>query len=269
MRRAGAALLGLMLLAVACGGAPSWPAAAAAPSDLSALSDEFGDAASLSRWSELSATEGNTNWVRSVDIGTTVPGQLTLVPWVCGWFGDWRGVFYSKDVTGDFDVTTRLVVTGVASEVPVKTFSLAGLMARQAQPGGVAAWTPNRENWLFITAGFGDNRHPGVQQVETKTTRNSESRLELTPVSPGPVELRLVRQGDRFSSYYRTSGQDWQLGQRYVRSDLGATLQVGLAAYTDWEPVGAQDPKAFNTGPLLMPGDLVVHSDYVRYRRPV
>ena len=248
---------------------PVAPASARAADDLAALSDEFDNPNSLAAWTELSAAEGSQNWIEQIDIGKTNPGELYLTPYVSGWFADWRGVYLFKEVQGDFDVTTRIAVTGRSSPVPDKSYSLAGLMARAPRATRIADWQPGKENWLFITTGYGDpSKGVGKPQFETKTTFNSESKLRLTPSQTGWVELRMIRLGSRFFTFHRFGPGPWEVGDFYVRPDLPATLQLGLNAYTDWGPVEAQDPRTFNTNPARLRGDLVVRDDYIRFRRP-
>lgn len=252
--------------------APSTLPSATPTDDLAALSDEFDDAGTLSRWQELAAVEGWPSQVETLDINTRTPGQLTLVPFTSTWFEDYHGAFLYKLVTGDFDVVTHIHATGQQTDLPQRTFSLAGVMARAPRTVSPATWQPGHENWVFITTGYGDEapRRAGKPQIETKTTVNSQSTLILTPIRPGWVDLRVVRLGTLFLMLYRVEGGTWTISQRYQRADLPATLQVGLNAYTNWESIEG-DAGSFNrtlvTQPHFPP-DLQVHSDYVRFRRP-
>jgi regulation of enolase protein 1 (concanavalin A-like superfamily) len=232
------------------------------------LSDEFDQADSLQAWQDHAAVEGWPNWIEQVDVNTTSAGHLYLVPATSGWFRDDRGVFLFKTVTGDFDVTTRILATGKAQELPSRTYSLSGLMVRAPRDVTADTWTPGGENWLFITTGYGDERPgnlAGKPQIETKTTRNSESDLTLRVVPPGWIDLRVVRVGANFLMLYRSEGKPWQISRRFIRPDLPATLQVGLNAYSaDMSVRGPQDMR--DTTPTS--GDLVVRSEYVRFQRP-
>ena len=277
-------LLGCLLILAGCGapadvsgGAPAPtpvpPTPTAAPKDdLAALSDEFDNAQSLPNWRNLATVEGFPNQIEKADVNTTSPGQLFVMPYTSTWFEDYRGVYLYKAVTGDFDVTTRIQATGKQGPIPDRTFSLTGLMARAPRNITLDTWTPGHENWVFITTGYGDNdpRRSGKQQIETKTTVNSHSVLELVPVKTGWVDLRVVRVGPTFLMLYRPDGGAWTLSKRYTRTDLPATLQVGLNAYTNWEGIEDEAP-VFNrtlvTKPRSAP-DLLVHSDYIRFHRP-
>ena len=237
--------------------------------DLAPLSDEFDDARSLTNWKELAAVEGFPNRVQTLDVNTTSLGHLYLVPYTCTWFQDYRGVFLFKEITGDFDVRTRIRATGKETEVPVRHYSLSGLMARAPRDITPETWEPWQENWMFITTGYGDAhpRREGKPQIETKTTKDSDSRLSLIVSRSGWVELRVVRLGSNFLMLYRYEGEDWKLSQRFVRPDLPQTLQVGMNAYTNSQAI-PPDQAAFIRTPTTEPGDLIVRSDYVRFQRP-
>jgi hypothetical protein len=241
--------------------------------DLTPLSDEFDDAHSLSQWQNLNSVEGWPSQIQRLDVNTSSPGSLYLVPYTSTWWNEFHGAYLYKPVTGDFMVTTRIQATGKQGAVPTSAFSLTGLMARAPRTITPATWTPKGENWVFITTGIG-YAYRGAPQIETKTTVNSESHLVLIPSQTGWIELRVVRVGQYFLMLYRLNGQGWAVSQCYERPDLPQTLQVGLNAYTDWNTIAARYPNddvAFNktvlTGPETHP-DLITRCDYLRYHRP-
>jgi Protein of unknown function (DUF1349) len=250
------------------------PTSASANDDLSALSDEFSDTANLASWKNPSAVEGWPSQIQKLVVNATSPGALYLVPYTSTWFEDYHGVFLYKEVTGDFMVTTRIKAIGKHSAVPISAFSLTGVMARAPRDGlTVATWTPGRENWVFITTGVG-HAVEGTPQIETKTTVNSVSDLRLIPSVTDWLDLRIVRVGQTFVMLYRLPGESWTLSRCFDRPDLPQRLQVGLNAYTDWEPINSQfynNEGAFNrtllTGPQTHP-DLIVRDDYIRFSRP-
>src|SRR5689334_12061733 len=130
---------------------PATAASASTSDDLSALSDEFNDAASLASWKNLSTVEGWPSQIEKMDVNATSPGALYLVPYTSTWFEDYHGAFLYKEVTGDFMVTTRIKANGKHSAVPTSAFSLSGIMARAPRDGLTpASWTPGHENWVFI-----------------------------------------------------------------------------------------------------------------------
>ncbi|WAS95070.1 hypothetical protein [Nannocystis punicea] len=240
------------------------------PDELAALDDEFADPASLAGWQSFSRAEGWPEQARQIDVGATEPGHLTFVPYTSFWLYDYHAPFLFREVTGDFMVTTRVRVTGAATEVPRQKYSLAGLMARAPHPEGASAWRKGQEQWIFITAGTGDG---DVPQIETKNTVRSVSRLQLSPGKTGWVELRLVRRGATFLLLRRFEGEAWVLARREEKPDMPATLQVGPIAYTDWNSsrsyfvfnrVRAYNSRVSTDGKP----DLVARFDWIRFRRP-
>lgn len=245
------------------------PSVRAANDDLWPLSEEFNAPGGLERWGDHAAAEGWPSQIGRLDADTTSPGHLYLEPVTSSWFEDYRGVFLFKELEGDFVATTRLRVTGRSTDVPVRDYSFAGLMVRKPRTVTPESWVPGDEDWAFITTGFGEGT-AGSPQLETKTTRDSNSTLVLSPSRNAWLELRIVRVGTVLGMLYRFDDEPWTLSQRYVREDLPSRVQVGLNAYTDWQSVKTSAPE-FNRvrleGPDTQP-DLILRSDWVRFRRP-
>ncbi|PYE53781.1 hypothetical protein [Deinococcus yavapaiensis] len=258
----------ILLAALLSGAVP-----ALAADDLTPLSDEFTDARTLSSWRRADEVEGWPSRWKALDVNATFPGELYVEPQTSEWYADWQAPFLFKLVTGDFVVTTRVLVTGRRGGVPDRAFSLLGLMARAPRSDTAASWSAGHENWLFLTVGTGDG---GVSQFEAKTTVRSASTLELTPARPGWVELRLARIGASFVLLHRFEGEAWALHRVFERPDLPATLQVGVNAYTDYDTIlkflqrGAYQP-AWANGHVLPDGqpDLRGRVDFVRFQRPI
>jgi hypothetical protein len=254
--------------------APTAAAPAPAQDDLSPLSDEFDDAARFDAWKNLSTVEGWPSQIEQVDVNATSPGALYLVPYTSTWFDDYHGVFFYKEVAGDFMATTHIKAAGKHTPVPTSAYSLTGIMARTPRDGLTpATWQPAHENWVFITTGIGEAGYH-EPQIETKTTVNSDSDLRLVPSAADWVDLRVVRIGQTFVMLYRLPGAPWQLSRCFDRPDMPARLQVGLNAYTDWNTIDSQyhdNQGAFNRtllkGPQTHP-DLIVRDDYLRFSRP-
>ncbi|WP_169737219.1 hypothetical protein [Deinococcus pimensis] len=243
-----------------------------AADDLTSLSDEFTDAHSLTDWRRADELEGWPSRWKTLDVDTTAPGRLFVEPRTSEWFGDWQAPLLFKPVTGDFVVTARVHARGRATDVPIRSFSLLGLMARSPRTDSAADWHPGRENWLFVAVGTGDG---GTPQFEVKSTVDSVSTLHLTPARAGWVELRLVRIGSSFVLLSRCGSDPWALRGELERPDLPATLQVGLDAYTDHDTIlkylrrGAYDPVWAN-GHVLPDEqpDLRGEVEFVRFERP-
>ena len=202
--------------------------------NLSALSDDFDAAATLSNWQ---ATQGDV--IDGAPTRYAVDnGELVVHTAHSKWFAGERAFYLWKEVKGDFVATVRLHVSGEHGPVPTADWSLAGLLVR-APP-------TKTENWVNFTVG----RVRGQSVFERKTTRASSSILVLNAAPTGWIELRQVRIGSRFYLLRRAAGRRWLLHWRYVRRDLPATLQVGFDSQS-----GSGDDHA----------DLLAHVDYVHY----
>lgn len=263
------------------GAAPLRPACA---NDLSPLSDEFNNPFTLPLWQRVHVVEGwNAEQLEAIDISASRSGWLTLVPWTCTWYQDWRGPMAFKRVGGDFVVTSAVENTGRdGTSLPGINFSLGGLMIRTPRNITPATWAPGGENYVFLSVGYGQ-AGPPRWQFEVKTTVASQSTLILSD-APGPAaRLQIARLGRYVICLRREPGGPWRVHQRYDRPDFPDTLQVGPVAYTDWNKAQTFDPFVHNgaalhpplppTVPDPSPGtpfhpDLIARWDYVRYFRP-
>ncbi|WP_299363613.1 hypothetical protein [Winogradskyella sp.] len=200
------------------------------------LSDEFSDSKSLKNWKRFYEEEKWPDMMKSIEIED---GMLVMEPNTSGWYADYHAPFIFKELTGNFTVTTRLKISGLNSEVPKATWSLSGIMIRAPRDITPKSWTPNGENWMFLTTGFARDL---VQPVfETKTTVNSKSKLKLHPNKLDWVSLKADRKGGVFTLSYRYNEKDqWTVIETFVRNDLPKTLQVGLCSYTDFYSAGKE-----------------------------
>jgi hypothetical protein len=245
------------------------PQARAAADDLAALSDEFDDATTLTRWQRYPEAEGWPSMLSHVDIGETHPGQLRLQPITSCWYGDFHAPVLFKEVTGDFVVVARVIAEGLTIDVPIQRWSMGGLIARAPSHVSPKAWKPGGENWLLLTYGLG--KQPRKASYEFKNTVGSETTLEEIPSEWSWVELAMARVGPTFVLFYRAGDSPWKVAARQQRDDLPKTLQVGITAYTDWFSAFSlhDDPLAFNRTEFTKTHpDLVVSVDYVRFARP-
>lgn len=246
--------------------------------DLEALSDEFDDAASLADWRRYYQVEGWPDKMMNIDVSQTSPGHLFMEPTACAWYRSLNAPFLFKEVGGDFVVETRLRVSGKSSELPQRLFSLAGLFVRTPRHITAACqdstWTPGGENWLFLTIGVGDSLDR--PQLEAKTTVNSAGFPQLCGsgcnVDTGWVHLCITRINTNFMLDFRFPARQWQRYKTFNRPDMPDTLQVGLAAYTDWAAVtnflasNNNDTLLYNCSVLTNGNpDLLVFVDYVRF----
>lgn len=242
----------------------------AAANDLAGLDDDFEARDGLGGWTAFHAAFGWPDKVRSLDVGRSTAGVLTLRPQHSAWVRDLNAPFLFQTVTGDFDVRARVRVRGESTDIAGGTWSLGGLLARVPNGATAENWQPRRENWHFITTGVGHVR--GEQMTETKGTYNSYSSLKLRPFPGGWVELRLVRVGMSLVALARADGESrWQVRDRWYRMENHPQMQVGLVAYTtsDDVPPGPEDAARINreTRPDART-DMVLEVDWVRFTRP-
>lgn len=258
-------------------------ARAPAYDDLTALSDEFDSAQTVTNWQRIYQVEGwGNNALQSLDVNTSRPGRMTMIPHTSSWYAEWRGELTFKNVTGDFVVTTDVEPRNRAGNGPPGSlYSLAGIMVRTPRTmTNPAQWTPGGQNYVFLSTGAANNS--GTYQYEVKTTLNSQSTLYISNGAPARSSIQVARVGPHLILLRREAGGVWRIHQRYFRPDMPATLQAGLTVYTDWptcEAVGVQYQNQFVlTNGLRLPNgvtlntcnpDLMAAFDYVRYARPV
>jgi len=285
--------------------------------DLQPLGDEFGNAATFSRYQEHGALEGwGPTHVESANINTASPGHFRIVPRTTGWYEHLRGTHFSKNVTGDFVVTAHVFVysrqNAAGPQAPsVRLYSLGGILIREPRAITHAApvpyttnpvwppenfgsdWTPGDETWantgaagrgenyLFLSLGTAGNA--GTRQFEIKTTRRSRSELYYSSngiAGSNEAWLQMIRVGSTIVCLRKHSAAGpWIVENRYPNPDhafpqFGATLQVGLTAYTDFNSIGGYEaggPQTqFNFNYITVPGapDLILDVDYLRLQRP-
>lgn len=250
--------------------------------ELSGLSDEFDNPATLSNWNRVYQVEGwGVDQLEQWDINQSNAGRMTMMPHTSSWFEEWRGVQAYKQVTGDFVVTTDVEPTGRSGTgAPNTQYSLAGIMVRTPRPemqNGRADWTPNGQNYIFLSMGAASQ--PGSYQFEVKNTLNSNSQLEVSN-GGSRARIQIARIGSAFIVLRQIDNGAWEVHRRYTRADMPQTLNVGLTTYTDWPPCQQAGYEYHNTNlltgavPRLAGGtvqanpDLIARFDYVRYRRP-
>jgi len=234
-------------------------------------SDEFSNPATLALWQRVDVLEDwGADQLQSVDIDVTRAGHFTLVPHASTWYQDWRGVLVFRPVTGDFVATASVHVerrTGAGA--PTSQYSLAGILVRTPRAITPATWAPGGENYVFLSLGAADQ--PGSYQHEVKTTEDSVSTLQISPAPGADAEIQVARIGNAFIMLRRPlPAGAWTVHRRYPRSDMPATLQVGMTVYTDWPTASTLTP--FDHNQTVIAGgnpDLVAQFDYFRFAAPV
>ncbi|MFP6597973.1 MAG: hypothetical protein VCC01_11000 [Candidatus Hydrogenedentota bacterium] len=176
--------------------------------DLAVYNDEFDNSDTLSNWSHINVTESwNADQLEILSIDTTTPGRMTVMPYTCTWYEDYRGPLIYKNITGDVVVTTSMQVTGRdGSSIPQSQYSLSGLMFRTPRVITPGTWISGGENYVFFSIGHGDNRGSSYQ-FERKTTTNGTSNLILSPSLGNSALLQIARLGNYIILLRRESGQ--------------------------------------------------------------
>ncbi len=247
------------------------------------LNDEFTNDSTLANWQNIIDVEG---WLEDplevYDINTSTPGNLHMMPFTTSWYQDYRGPLLFKEITGNFIFSTKITATNrVGNSTPSSSFSLAGVMLRQARPitNGLADWTPGGENYIFLSAGTANpvNQAP---HLEIKNTDESISNLQITPISTNEdVEIRFARIDQYVICLYRVPDQDWSIRGRYVRPDFPDSMQIGFVTYTDWPKLSSftetyanshlinntADPDSSNNPGLPYNPDLIGRFEYARF----
>jgi hypothetical protein len=267
--------LGLMIIIAAASSVQANP--------LAALNDEFNDANTLIEWLRLYQIEGwGADQLETLDIDTTQPDRMVLMPHTSTWFQDYKGALVYKYVPGDFVVAVQVQVidrdTTDDNEIPESsgsTFSLAGVMIRtpRAITDPATHWALGGENFVFISIGNGNTPNPTSElsfQFEEKTTVNSISNLILLNTVSGVAKLQIARIGNAVITLYQPDGQNWAVFRRHNRADMPALLQVGMVAYTEWPR--ANDFSPFNHNLTVITEnanpDLIAGFDYIHFYEP-
>lgn len=127
------------------------------------------------------------------------------------WNADDQFFFLSQQVTGDFELTTR--VTGVEN---VHAWTKAGLMMRETLTAG------SRHASVFVSAA------KGIAMQYRASTSGASAQAAITG-GAAPRWIRVTRQGSTFRTFVGSAdGTSWtQLGS--VNIAMAATIHVGLA----------------------------------------
>lgn len=223
------------------------------------FSDDFGDPTSLARW-----TIRNPDLATKLDVHTTTPGNLTVVPAAVtnnAWYSDFQAPFVFKPVTGNFVVETSVRVASTFAPAnpavaPTGAFNSAGVVVRD--PASPSRTISGQQSWIMYNIGWQLDSFAR----EAKTTRRGGSSpslstlyLNKTPAGVFSARLRICRIGSSFRLYHlhptettwteeRVISTTQEMGNgagvatpgvdathlSFTRTDLPSTLQVGLIA---------------------------------------
>jgi regulation of enolase protein 1 (concanavalin A-like superfamily) len=215
---------------------------------ISALSDEFDNAATLSEWRKALDTKNEEEFLAKIDINETSAGQLFVEPNKGTWYGTNTGHLSYKEITGNFVTTMRVKVTGKNSPVPTGEFDISGLMVRVPSQAESAAVAPSKENWEYLSTG---GQH-GVRLIDYKTNVNGNFSYQTKPVNTEWMELRVARIENTVIKLYKEDGGQWQFISARLRSDFPDKLQVGLCLLTN----------------IAGEADNLTFVDYIRFQTP-
>ncbi len=251
------------------------------------LSDEFNRTCNFGDWKDLNVEEGwNASHMETIDVDEEVGGHLNMMPYSTAWFQDRRSNLYYKEIGGNFVFTTKVYATNRdETSYPGPSYSLSGAMLRSpktiTEPS--TEWQAGEENYVFLALGNAATNHPTcpscpAPHFEVKTTTNSFSNLNVTSIDTAAAVIRIARIDNAILVLYALPGEPFQVRQRYNRSDMPDTLQVGLVSYTDWGNAGGYlqtfhneytldetlYPDVLNFMPTFNP-QIKAHFDYARF----
>ena len=163
---------------------------------------------------------------------TQTGGELVLDPHTGGgldfWYHDGEGVYVYRPVTGDFTATAIVHAhkPGNPGAPPATSYRLGGLLVRDGSQTASGA-----HEWAHIATGSGTSAAP--MGVENKTTLASNSSFQIHPTSSTQLELRIQRRGASINQFWRPlGGGPWNQIASYPHPNFGATVQVGMMAYS-------------------------------------
>jgi hypothetical protein len=232
-----------------------------ADDDLTKLSDDFDNPATLKDWKRIHMDMRSPDQLESCDINKTLQGHLVMIPYTSVWYQQYRGVLAYKQVSGDFVMTTAVKTSNRArTAAPSRSYSLAGIMLHV--PGNVTS----PQNYIFLSHGSANS--PGRYQFEVKTTIDSRSTLQIEPAGVDHAIIQVARIGSAIITLKNVNGT-WTVHHRYSRPDFPHTMQAGLTCYTDWDNCKNIPPQKHNNM-VIKNGqpDLVAEFDFAHYARP-
>ncbi len=181
--------------------------------DFTTPHDYLADGVEGTLWDGLlyNFTNGNAE-VTIVDAGIRNPDALTFQSTDGNWEkSDADGLLLYRIVSGDFEVTVRIVSMNVVS------WHDGGIMARVANPDDAGPG----EDWIVV------KHFPHLGQNALRSTDNGVgSDYAVAGLYPW---LRLQRIGNVFTAYRSHDGEEWAAIASIERKDMhGLPLQVGL-----------------------------------------
>jgi hypothetical protein len=159
----------------------------------------------------------------SVKVNNSTTLQLDLVQNAL-WYQASQGGLVYRSITGDFTIsaTVNAVKKTDNTQAVACNVCLGGLMARN--PSNTTG-----ENYVHLVSGF----TPDGLGYEVKNTTNNVSPYEAFADGSAKHDLRIRRVGGTFTLYQKLSDEvNWNTAATFTRTDLPATLMVGVNIYT-------------------------------------
>lgn len=142
------------------------------------------------------------------------------------WHGNNEGFHLSQPISGDFAITTSIVLTDGAGDEIVngQPWNIGGIMIRDAEE------TEGPTNF-HVGVGNADLTTP---QLEAKSTRKGSSGVQTYPWTEYKAKLRICRVGETVQALvYDDDAEAWSVLRTVNRADLGEELEAGPIAYAD------------------------------------
>jgi len=172
------------------------------------------------------------------------------------------GLFLYRDIEGDFEVTARVRIGGATGAIAEGENLQVGVLGRLPRATSAADWNLDREVWRSTSAGFLKFASGSLVEAALVSARGEvrQPHVDAIPRRSGWIELRLVRQGDRFTSAMRQEGETEWTPMRTLASASGPAMQVGVFAQ------GSRGGSSEN--PQTSLSSTAIEVDWVRIARP-
>ncbi len=225
---------------------------AASSDPLAALDDDFSGSSLDAKWliyKPLSTP------------GITVSGGFCRIPIIEGgtppaptatdsfWFNANNGIHLYQNVSGDFDASVYAEARDVGDSGPcsLSDFKIVGL----------AAHDPANPPYNYVHSGLGSNG-TGSLQAENKSTENSVSVFNYVVNASGTAWLRLLRQGQVFTTMFGpTQAGPWTVLAIVDRAvslpTMPNLLRLGLMTYSNDTSPGGGVLGRFNNFTVVTP----------------
>jgi hypothetical protein len=172
------------------------------------------------------------NRASTFDVHRTNSGDLTIATasaWI-GWRGRERyGPAFFRPISGDFDLSTRVIVSGSRLLYMVGLFVHDGAAAVPPVAGLEDIPTYPASSWIV----FGQQESSGATRLAVRKTVSGSSAPDVT-VAVADTYLRMVRAGDVFTFYSKAAAGDaWTLRGTEALNLIPAEAYVGAILSSD------------------------------------